>query len=350
MAGRESIKLTPEAEACVRGTILSLPRELSGEVLSAIDGTLSRFEGQDSASFVNGWYRSAEAASYNTTAAAAAYLGAYGPRSVLKYQEAAFALLATKAMLHKRTRVIDYGAGPCVGFAALVDLYSVLHRCTGEELALDYVAVDRSECMLEVGQDLCSRISRALGIDATYELLHESHFSHGIADVVIIANVMNDGEGNLTCGEFLTELRKNMDVFEDIVVIEPATEQPARQMCGLAGALVPAQHIGPCPSLGSGCEEWSFRQFSKRVYSCERRCLGQWASAARICKYSLALLSTVSVPHSLVNDQYVVVSRPSSSGYAMTCRQGQKQLMRIEPQGKPWDVVNAQGRIERWWP
>ena len=84
MADDELIKFTSEVEAQVRGILLSLPREISGRILTAIDGTLSRFEGPDSASFVDRWYRSAEVASYDSAAAAAAYLGAYGPRSVLK--------------------------------------------------------------------------------------------------------------------------------------------------------------------------------------------------------------------------------------------------------------------------
>ena len=350
MADNELVKFTTVAEARARGILLSLPRELSGRVLAAIDGTLSRFEGPDSASFVDKWYRSAEAASYNSATAATAYLGAYGPRSVLKYQEATFALLATRAMLHRRTRFIDYGAGPCVGFAALTDLYSLLQQYTGEELALDYMAVDRSDYMLEVGQDLCGRISTDLDIDATYELRHVSNFSRGNTDVLIVANVMNDGEGNFSCREFLTELHDKMDIVEDIIVIEPATEQPARQMCGLAETLEPIRHIGPCPSAGASCEEWSFRQFAKRVYACERRCLGQWASAARFCKYSLALLSMIPVARFLSGEQYVVVGQPSSSGYAITCHQGHRQLMKVDPSGKPWDAVNAQGHIERWWP
>lgn len=350
MVGSELIEFTSEAEARARGILLSSPRELSGRVFSAIDGTLSRFEAPDSANFVDKWYRSAEAASYNSIAAAAAYLGAYGPRSVLKYQEAIFALLVSKATLHRRTRFIDYGAGPCIGFAALADLYSVLHQCIGEDFALNYVAVDRSDYMLEVGEDLCDRISAGLGIDSTFELQHVSHFSRGVTDVLIVANVMNDGEGNLNCKDFLVELSRKMDAVEDIMLIEPATKQPARQMCGLAEALDSIWQIGPCPSAGSSCGEWSFRQFAKRVYACERRCLAQWAPAARFCKYSLALLSTNPVAHSLPDKQYIVVGQPSSSGYAMACHKGQKQLMKVAPSGKPWDTVNAQGQVERWWP
>ena len=232
----------------------------------------------------------------------------------------------------------------------MTDLYSLLSQYTGKELALDYMAVDRSDYMLEVGQDLCDRISKDLDIDATYELCHVSHFGCSNTDVLIVANVMNDGEGIFNCSEFLTELLDKMDVIEDIIVIEPATEQPARQMCGLAEALEPIRHIGPCPSAGASCEEWSFRQFAKRVYACERRCLGQWASAARFCKYSLALLSITSAARFLPDEQYVVVGQPSSSGYAMTCNQGQKQLMKVDPSGKPWDTVNALGHIQRWWP
>jgi hypothetical protein len=344
------VRLTPEALAHVKGFLLTSPREVSGKVLSAVDKTLNEFEGPNSASFIDKWYRSAEEASYDTVEAAAAYLGAYGPRSVLKYQEAFLAMLVTKAALKKHTRVIDYGAGPGIGFAALSDLYNVLHDCTGEELTLDYLGIDRSYCMLEVGKNLCSRISATLGTKDTYRLFDIPHFTCGKADVLIIANVMNDGEGNLSCREFLSELSHKIHAIEDLIVIEPATEQPARQMCGIAEGLESIHHIGPCPSALSSCEEWSFRQFSKRVYSCERRCLGQWASAARICKYSLALLSTISAPRVLPDKQYVIVGQPSLSGYAMTCHHGQKQLMKIDPSGKPWDTVNAQGHVERWWP
>lgn len=344
------ILLSDQAEARARALILNSPRELSGWILSGLDQTLSRFEEEDSSSFVDDWYRRAEVASYDSIPAAAAYLGAYGPRSILKYQEAVLALILIKRGFSKHTRVVDYGAGPCVGFAALADLWSVLAQCLGTSLSLDYVAVDRSRSMLEVGEELCRRIGSASKVITSYELVHLSEFNGTEASILIVANVMNDGEGNADCRQFLPPLVHAIDGLGDIVIIEPATEQPSRQMCGLAAAVGSLRHIGPCPSAGSTCTEWTFRQFTKRVYNCERRCLGQWASAARVCKFSLALLSAVSGPRPLPDSSRVVVGQRSASGWALTCRFGEKEVMRIGSQGAPWDVVDNSGQIMSWWP
>lgn len=344
------LTLSNEAKLHARAILFSLPRELNGITLSAIDDTLSAYEGDNSASFIEQWYRSADVASYDSTAAAAAYLGAYGPRSILKYQEALFALLVTKEMLPRHIRIIDYGAGPCVGFGALIDLLGILTKYTGESLAMDYIAVDRSEYMLEVGEYFCRRLKEKTQIQTSYELHHLRDYTYDAAHMLIIANVMNDGEGNLDCHQLLNPLVEVIQNLEDIIVIEPATEQPSTQLCGLTKHMRSFVHVGPCASGEATCTEWSFRQFYKRVYSCERRCLGQWASAAQVCKYSLALLSSVSSPRMLSEEERVVVGQPSSAGWAMTCRHGQKQPMRVTSQATPWDTVDRNGKLIRWWP
>jgi hypothetical protein len=222
---QQLITLTPEAEAYVRGQLFSSPRELSGWVLSAIENTLNEYEGSDPSAFIDTWYRSAEVASYDSTAAAAAYLGAYGPRSILKYQEAVFALSVLHRGLRQHNIVIDYGAGPCIGLAALVDLWAVLTRVTTERLSLEYVAVDRSISMLEVGETLCRLVTDLSDVSISYNLLHVSEFTSITGNLLIVSNVMNDGEGNIGGANFLSPLVEAIADLEDVVVIEPATEQ-----------------------------------------------------------------------------------------------------------------------------
>ncbi len=350
MNNGDTITLTTESVLRARGILFSLPRELNGNILSAIEETLSFFEGDDSASFIDRWYRNADTVSYDNTEAAAAYLGAYGPRSILKYQEALFALLIAKGFIHKYLRIIDFGAGPCIGFGALIDLLSVLAESANTSLELDYVAVDRSEHMLEVGDHLCHQLIDNTRIQVNYKLFRSSDFTPCSANILFIANVMNDGEGNLDCSQFITSLVEPFKELEDIVVIEPATEQPSRQLCGLDNNIDSWQYIGPCIPGEVACSEWTFRQFSKRIYACERRCLGKWASAAQIGKYSLALLSSISNPRILSEGESVIIRKPSASGWAQTCFHGQKQMKRVTPQATPWDIIDRSGKLVRRWP
>lgn len=344
------VELTTEIEDKLRSVLFGSVRELSGLVLSAIEETLVKFGDSKSTSFVNEWYRSAEIVSYESNAAAAAYLGAYAPRSILKYQEATFALLMMRGRLPDCLRVIDYGAGPCIGFMALVDLWDVLCQLMDKNLAIEYIAIDRSGYMLELGEELCRLISNGSKINASYELLNSTETTGKDANLLIIANVMNESEGNYDCRQLLSPLIHTIEGLEDVITIEPATEQPSRQMCGLGTSLTSIKHVGPCPSGGSNCSEWSFRQFNKRVYSFEHQCLGQWAPAARICKYSLSLLSSIAQPRLLPNGGYVIVSQPNISGLATICRFGNKQLARVSSHGVPWDIVDKSGKVIDRWP
>ena len=350
MPNTDTFNLTTDIESKVKGILFTSPRELSGAIVSSIDQSLEGFTTGELSGYVDNWYKSADAASYTSNAAAAAYLGAYGPRSILKYQEAVFALVKQRGNIQKTTRVIDFGAGPSVGFAALIDLWDILSRCMGEKLKLEYIAVDRSEKMLEVGESFCELIKNKYKIEASYKQMHKDNFNNTKGNIFIISNVMNDGEGNENCGEFLTRVLKSVHDIEDLVIIEPATEQPSRQMCGLGSILYPLKHIGPCYSNGSSCSEWSFREFPKRVYNFERLCAGQWASAAYSCKYSLSLFSKVALPRELTKDEFIVIGHPNLSGFTLTCKNGIKQVMRVSPRCRTWDVVDIKGQIKRWWP
>src|SRR5439155_22251861 len=119
---------------------------------------------------------------------------------------------------------------------------------------------------------------------------------------------------------------KTLARVHDVVVMRPATGQPARQRCGLCARVQRFSHSGPCPCAGSACTEWSFRDFTKRVYSCERSCLGKWAPAAARCKFSLALLSKVRTERRVAGDDYVVVGQRLGTGQAVTCRRGEKRV------------------------
>ena len=341
--------LTPEAILRLRQILMGSPRELSGAILTALEKTLAVFEGVDSASIVDGWYRSATAASYNRVESAAAYLGAYGPRSILKIQEAVFALLIQKGGLNQSTIVIDYGAGPCLGFAALVDLWSVVGDTIGVCLELDYIGLDKSEAMRVVAVDLCKRVKQMARINCSFQVLDTSHQPPS-GECLIVSNVLNAGEGCEESRPVLWLLLQHLRGIKDIVAIEPATEQASRQMCSLADGLTTLRHIGPCPSSGSGCTQWTFRQFTKRSYAFERRCLGKWAPAALIAKYALALLSYEAPVRSLPDETSIIVGQPLSSNRALTCRFGKKQYLPILPGAAPWDAVTLTGNVKGWWP
>jgi lipopolysaccharide export LptBFGC system permease protein LptF len=87
-------RLGRDALARLSSEFFAVPRELAGVSVHALETTLARFGDDHPALHVEAWYRGAEPASYDSVAAAAAYLGAYGPRSYLKYQEAVLGLFA----------------------------------------------------------------------------------------------------------------------------------------------------------------------------------------------------------------------------------------------------------------
>lgn len=347
MAG-ESIQLSDNAIRQARQVLFNSPRELSGFVLQALDRTLKSFEGTDSSSFIDSWYRSAAVACYDSPESAAAYLGAYGPRSILKIQEAMFALLSLKRLVNNHTTILDYGAGPCVGFAALTDLWTVLAEATGRNLELRYVAADRAAAMCLVGKTFCAEVGKS-NAHSAYQVLEPTE-KLPAADCLIAAHVFNEGEGNMNCNDALQSVVATMPGLKDIMVIEPATEQASRQMCNLGNGVAGFAHIGPCSHSGADCKEWSFRQFTKRVYACERRCLGQWAPGSRVAKYSLALLSSETPSRSLSEENRVVIGQPRASSRVMTCRLGDKKVMRISADASPWDIVKPNGEVENWWP
>lgn len=344
----EWIQLSEDAIKRILQVLFGSPRELSGSVLQALDRTLKAYEGADSSSFIDSWYRSAAVARYDSPEAAAAYLGAYGPRSILKIQEAMFALLRLKGQIKTQTTIVDYGAGPCVAFAALVDLWTVLRETIGRNLELRYIAADRAAAMRLVGATFCDEISSRYG-GPDYEIL-ESTDKLPVADCLIAAHVFNEGEGNENCNDSLKAVISTMPNVEDIVIIEPATENVSRQMCSLGNGIPGLSHIGPCPHSGKDCREWSFRQFTKRVYACERRCLGDWAPGCRVAKYSLALMSYETSSRSLASDNRVVIGQPRASNCVTTCRLGEKRVIKISPDGSSWDIVGSNGEVEIWWP
>lgn len=344
----EWIQLSEDAIKRILQVLFGSPRELSGLVLQALDRTLQAHEGAESSSFIDSWYRSAAVACYDSPEAAAAYLGAYGPRSILKIQEALFALLRLKGQVKKQTTILDYGAGPCVGFAALVDLWATLGEAMGRHLELRYIAADRAAAMRLVGATFCDEIRKRYG-GPDYEVL-ELTDKFPAADCLIAAHVFNEGEGNLNCNDSLKSVLSTMPNLKDIVIIEPATEHVSRQMCSLGNGIAGLSHIGPCPHSGEECREWSFRQFPKRVYACERRCLGDWAPGCRVAKYSVALMSFETPSRSLASEHRVVIGQPRASNCVMTCRIGDKRVMKISPDGSPWDIVGPNGDVENWWP
>jgi len=346
----DAVVFTLEAQAAVRGTVCSSPRELGGNVLRALEDTVADYKVVEPSRLVDKWYRTAAVADYGSAEAAATYLGGYGPRSILKYQESILGLFCLKGFIPRALSVVDFGAGPCVGFAALVDLLTLLGGILGEEFSLSYRAVDRSPAMLAVGRALCNRIMERAVMRTTYDASEPSDLHLSPETLLVLANVMNESEGNLDCGVFLHALLQQLPRVQDVVVIEPATEQPSRQLCGLGARLELFSHVGPCPSAGSACTEWSFRDFAKRVYSCERYCLGKWAPSAARCKFSMAMLSKVQAERRLAGDDLVVVGQRLGTGQAVTCRRGDKRVMRLAPEVQPWDLVTADGRIKEWWP
>jgi hypothetical protein len=344
----ESIELSEDAINRTLQVLFGPTRELSGSALQALDKALKAHEGPDSSSFIDSWYRSAAVARYDTPEAAAAYLGAYGPRSILKIQEAMFALLRLKGHVTKRTTILDYGAGPCVGFAALADLWTILKEASGHDLELRYVATDRAAAMRLVGNTFCDEIGKRYSC-SYYEVLEPTD-KLPVADCLIAAHVFNEGEGTVSCEDTLMSVMAMLPDLKDIVIIEPATETVSRQMCSLGNGIAGLSHIGPCPHSGEDCKEWSFREFTKRVYACERRCLGQWAPGCKVAKYSLALMSFETSSRSLSSNNRAVIGQPRASNCVMTCRLGDKKVMKISPDASPWDIVNPHGDVEDWWP
>jgi SAM-dependent methyltransferase len=348
MSSSFDIPFSKEIASKIGGILFNSPREISGLALSAIEQTLSRYEGDDSATYIDKWYRGAGVANYDSTEAAAAYLAAYSPRSILRYQESVFALLMLKGAIPSRITVTDYGSGPAPAYAALMDLWSLLAQFTDQQLSLKYIALDRSAYMLEVAKDLCRNLQDRATINTDFELLHADATERLESDILLTSYMLNEGEGNNNCQETLALILSKI-MTKDLIVIETASEETSRQMCSLAIAFPQMQHIGPCPSANSGCTEWTFRKFTKRVYPFERRALGRWSGAARWCKFSLSLLSSITNPRELSKSERVIVHQPSLTNRALTCRYGVKSPVRTF-QGSPWDTIDSNSNVNKWWP
>ena len=344
------ISFPRDAADKIRGILFNEPRELSGRVLRALEKTLETHEGSDSARLIENWYKSADVVSYDNTEAAAAYLGAYGSRSILKYQEAVFSLLVNKSSIRRQIDIIDYGAGPCVGFAALIDLWQLLSGTTSETLKLNYIAVDRSRQMLEVGKTFGAELRELYKeVPTSFMTIDESEIHGTAADLLIMSNVLNEGEGNLVAADVLESVASSVDGLRDIVIIEPATEFSYRQMCKIGLKLTGSHHLGPCPSMHNNCDQWTFREFRKRIYNFERRCCGTIVGAARDCKYSLSLISFESEAPELKTDENIVIKHSGASGRTMICRYGEKSWVRSN-RVKPWDVISTGGILRRSFP
>jgi hypothetical protein len=169
-------------------------------------------------------------------------------------------------------------------------------------------------------------------------------------DILIVSNVMNEGEGVEDCSAFLAPVVSRFTGLEHVVVIEPATESTARQMCGLVDRLEGFTHVGPCPSGGASCSEWTFREFRKRVYPFERCCLGRWSPAARTAKYALALISRSAAPRSLGAAAGVVIGAPARGGLVRLCNLGEKSMHRCRAAAGPWDLLDESGQLVKNWP
>jgi hypothetical protein len=344
-----TISITDAANR-VRSNLFREPRELSGRVLGAIEQTLKIFEHDRSAQLVENWYRGAGVADYNSNEAAAAYLGAYGARSILKYQEAVFSLLLLMGQLSKVTTVIDYGSGPCVGFAALLDMWALLLVNSDDEVELNYVAVDRSPNMLAVGDSLCELVQSAYpSVRSTVSTRSPAEIEGLRGDILIVSNVLNEGEGHSEATAVLESVMQTVAGVRSVVIIETASQGSSSQMCNIARDVPGVLHIGPCPSNGNDCREWTFREFRKRIYDFERRCCGTIVGAARDCKYSLALLSFDTEARTLGVGDSVAVRHLGPSGRTLTCRYGDKSWIR-SVNARPWDIVANDGAVKETFP
>src|SRR5262249_23077908 len=162
--------------------------------------------------------RCAEPAAYESASAAAAYLGAYGPRAILKYQEALFALICGRGYVNTITTIVDFGAGPCPGFGAIADLWSILAECVNRDVQVHYIVVDRAPSMREVGKEFCDSIISEQS-DTTYTILSPGEFENITADMLIMSNVMNEGEGVYSCVDFIMPVIAALNGLQDIILI-----------------------------------------------------------------------------------------------------------------------------------
>jgi hypothetical protein len=335
-----------EALVRARSRLLRDPRELSGRVHRAIERTLARFQSEQPSKFVDTGYRTADAASYNSTEAAAAYLGAYGPRSILKYEEVLLWVLSGRTD-NAKVSLIDFGCGPAVGFAAVLDVFSELREAGASLPTPSFLGIDREPAMLEVGADLARSLQMEFGTVSSADFALSGGSSRMSGDLLIVANVLNEGEGIEDPGPIAQELLSSGTV-SDIIFMEPATERASRQLCKLASHTEAGWiHVGPCPSNGTACQTWTYREFAKRAYSFERSCLGRWAPAAYSCKYSMVRLSKGTPARPLGADEFVVISR-RPDGVLHTCRWA-TEGPRATTAAAPWDVVRRDGASRSLW-
>jgi SAM-dependent methyltransferase len=342
------MRLTIDDMNWLRARLLPMPRELSGRQLRALEETLATFLGDEPSRFAESWYRTAGAASYAGTEAAAAYLGGYGARSIIEYSEALLSLFFAAQEVPDNLRVVDFGCGPGPGVFALFDIYDGLVERFGQAPSLTYTGYDREESMLELARENWARLTGALRADATctFETFREDTQFSG--DLLIVANVLNEGEGNddteSAAARFL-----HFD-FSHVIFIEPATQSASRGLCSAASrATLPWRHIGPCPSAGTACNQWSFREANKRIYNFERACLGVISPAAFHVRYSLALMSKSLAPRPLMEGESVIVGRPLNSRVA-TCHLGVPGVRVLQPNGAPWATVLANGLLVKAYP
>jgi len=330
----------------MRYRLLRYPRELDGFVVEAMERTLDSFGPMsDPAAFVEGWYRDATVASYESRDAAIAYLGAYGPRSALKYIEAILGLLAVTREIDDVTSVVDWGAGPSPGFAACVTVWHALREVMSLDIGFNYVAVEPSVCMREVGEAMARRLSTSETSWATFA--SGSEIGEPVnASILLVANVANEGEGIYDVARFIGGVLESGLDPEHIVSIEPATPGPSRQMCSLQRTLSGYRHVGPCPSGTGDCKKWVYRTIEKRVYGFERHSLGRWGSAASVAKYSLALLSRTASERPDCHE--VVVEH--RGGLATLCARAATRRVRAERALAPWDCASNPGARTGVWP
>jgi hypothetical protein len=340
------MSVRPEDLAAIRGRLLRNPRELSGRTDRAIERTLAGCLGTQPSRHIDGWYRSASPARYESIEAAATYLGAYGPRSIMRYQEALLWMLGHRSN-HVELAIVDYGCGPGVCLAALTDIVAELAGLGCELGDLSYLGLDRAPAMLEVGTALLRNLEDEYGLRLRCRFEQaDGHRGIAVGDILILANVLNEGEGIETAGPIVDDLLSLR--MSELLWIEPATERASRQVCQTASTAREGWvHVGPCPSSGRACQRWTFREFPKRTYPYEMVCLGRWAPAARTCKYSMVWLSRSVGARELGPGDAVVVAR-YPSGQLATCMRGNAGATRGGP-GEPWDVIRSDGSRRSLW-
>jgi hypothetical protein len=204
--------------------------------------------------------------------------------------------------------------------------------------------MDRSPAMARVALDVAASV-RCSHLDLDLDFVLGESLNGIQADLAIFSNVLNEGEGIEDPWNFL--FARVDESLSNLILIEPATETSSRRLCETASTAPSGwNHVGPCPSGGSLCRQWTFRQFAKRLYPFEQACLGDLAGAARSGKYSLALLSrTIPVP---THDPGAGIVTISSSRGVTVCSMA-AEAFRLPPKAvSPWDYVRPEEVIRGW--